>query len=132
MITYAISLFGTAAGAQLTAPSPTCPGLEAVFRCTADDSNGFGATAFRVNENTTGQCVLDHDMMTPSTLTCGPGGVFTAALEPPVGNPYNSTLTVTATEELDGATVRCLSGSVDTTESLQVISKYTLPSLLYF
>ena len=122
-----IFLFGTAAGAQLTAPKATCPGLEAVFTCLGDDASGLGATVFRVNDNTAGQCVLDHDMMNPSTLTCGPGGVFTAALEPRVGNTYTSTLTVTATEELNGTTVQCLSGSVDNTESLQVIRKYTLP-----
>ena len=127
-----IFLFVTAAGAQLTAPNATCPGQEAVFTCLGDDASGFGATVFRVNDNTTGQCQLDHDMMAPSTLTCGPGGVFTAALEPRVGITYTSILTVTATEKLNGVTIRCLSGSVNKSESLQVISKYTLPSLLYF
>ena len=113
-----------AAGAQLIAPSPTCPGQEAVFTCSADDANGRGATVFQVNENGADECVLDHDMMDPSTPTCGPSGVFTAALESVVNNvTYTSTLTVTASVSLDGVRVRCLAGTVNTASPLSVISK---------
>ena len=112
-----------AAGAQFTAPSPTCPGQVAVFRCTADDANGFGATVFRLNENGADVCVVKHDG-SAGTPTCGPSGVFTAALESVVNNvTYTSTLTVTASVSLDGMIVRCLSGPVNTASPLSVISK---------
>ena len=83
-----------------------------------------------MNGDTAGRCVVRHDMVTPSILTCGPGGAFSAANESVNGITYDDTLTVTATEQLNGTTVQCLAGPVDSTMSLQVISKYAKATIV--
>ena len=100
-----------------------------MFRCTADDASKRGVTVFRLNEDGADECVVEHDR-TAGTPTCGPGGVFTAALESVANNneTYTSTLTVTATVSLDGVRVRCLSGAVNEDSLLSVISKCSVAS----
>ena len=108
---YAFTYFVTAAGAQFTVPSPTCPGQEAVFRCTVVDNSGVSITAFRVNGDAAGQCMVSQSTVNP--VTCGPDGEFTAALESISGNTYTLNLTVNATEGLNGTSVQCLNSGVD-------------------
>ena len=103
-----------------------------MFTCTADDAGGIGATVFIVNGDTAGRCLVRHDMVTPSVLTCGPGGAFIAANESVNGITYTSLLTVTAIEELNGTTVQCLSGAVVNSVSLHVIGTYTTIHITVF
>ena len=77
--------------------------------CLAEDSSstGAGATVWRVDGNITTQCLVEHDGSSGS-VTCGPNGAFTAALEPGGNGTHStSTLTVTATVALNGASVQC-------------------------
>ena len=89
---------------QLTTPPPTCPGDTFTFTCTVSgDRSGF--TIWRVNGNS--ECTLRHGSTSP---TCQPSDAFTARGVTGFGTTatsYSSTLSGTATSELNGTLVEC-------------------------
>ena len=97
--------------AQFTAPPPTCPGNNFTFRCnvTGDMSR---ITLWRVGGGSS-SCPLLHN--SPGTPTCGPGSVFTARAgsgfdQGTNATSFSSTLSGTATSELNGTLVECFAG----------------------
>ena len=101
---YHILSPGDVAG-QFTAAPPTCPGDTFAFRCNVTgDMNG--ETRWIMNGNI--ECALQH--RSPSTTKCGPDNPFTARPETGFGTngpSYTSTLSGTATPELNGTVVEC-------------------------
>ena len=96
-----------------------------MFTCLAEDRSrtGNGFTVWRVDDDVDTQCVVQHSGSSGS-VTCGPNGVFTAALQPGGNDTHStSTLTVTATVGLDGAQVQCR-GVANFDDSIRVIGKY--------
>ena len=91
--------------AQLTAPPPTCPGDTFSFRCTVS-GDMRGVTISRVGGSI--ECYLVH--RATSSSICGPGDVFKATPETGFGisaTSFSSTLSGTATSELNGTLVEC-------------------------
>ena len=93
---------GDAAG-QFTAPPPTCPSDTFTFRCTVTGDN-TGDTIWRVGGSS--GCRLEHSD-TGVTDACGPGDVFIAMFENTSAISFSSTLSGTATTELNGTLVEC-------------------------
>ena len=96
--------------AQFTAPPLTCPGDNFTFRCTVTGDRN-GQTTWRVGGSSS--CLLAHN--SPGTPTCGPGSVFTARAGSGFGQgtnatSFSSTLSGTATSELNGTLVECFLG----------------------
>ena len=92
---------------QFTAAPPTCPGGTFTFRCTVTgDSDGF--TTWRVNGSS--ECNALTHRISSSSSPCGPSNAFTARPGTGFGTSgptYSSTLSGTATSELDGILVEC-------------------------
>ncbi len=105
---------------------PVCPGDEATFSCTVVDPIGSQTTIWTVN-TTAELCVLANALSAQSGYsdTCGP---FTARFGTRNGNNFPSTLTVTATAELDNAFVQCFGPLTNATVgngTLQIVGKCT-------
>ena len=105
---YDFKLFpGTSnvAGQFIAAP-PTCPGDTICFECTvAGDTNGV--TFWRVDGGSSSCTLLHWD--TSVTSTCN---AFTAMIETVSASSFLSTLSGTATPELDGTLVECIGPNV--------------------
>jgi len=92
-------------GGQFTAAPATCPSDTITFRCTVTGDNS-GTTFWRVGGSGGFTCILLHSTPTVNT-TCGPGQVFTARFDTANATSFSSTLSGTATTELDGTLVEC-------------------------
>ncbi len=105
---------------------PVCSGDEATFSCTVVDQIGSQTTLWTVN-TTAVACVLANALSAQDGISdsCGP---FIARFGTRNGNSYPSTLTVTATAELDNAFVQCFGPMTDSevgNGTLQIIGKCT-------
>ena len=91
---------------QFTAAPPTCPGDTFTFRCTVTgDMSGF--TIWRVNGSSV--CILLHSTIGFSA-SCGSSSAFIVTTGTGFGTSatfYTSTLSGTATSELNGTLVEC-------------------------
>ena len=104
--TTAFHLSAAAAAGQFTAAPPTCPGDTITFRCDVSGDN-TDVTTWRVNGSS--ECPLVHSSSSV-TSTCGAGNAFTATAGTGFGTSatsFSSTLSVTATPELDGTLIEC-------------------------
>ena len=94
------------ASAQFTAAPPTCPGNTFSLGCTVG-GNKSGITIWRVGG--TSECTLPHSTAGASS-TCGAGRAFMATSGSLFGTSatsYSSTLSGTATLELNGTLIEC-------------------------
>lgn len=98
-----LNLFPGDAAQRFTAAPPTCPCDTIAFECNAGGELD-GVTLWRVGGGG-GSCSLFHSHST-STSNCGPGNVFTAMFANTSAS-YASTLSGTATPELDGTRISC-------------------------
>ena len=83
-----------------------CPGEELTYTCSIFDDTSFLTTTWRMTPQ---PCVggfvgLVHSTLGDPPIECGP---FSANLTASDGDCYNSTLTVTASPELNGTVVSC-------------------------
>ena len=88
---------------QFTGPPPTCPGDTFTFRCTV---TGDGITIWRVGG--TSECFLSHTTLIDRS--CGNSSDFTVTTGAGFGanaTSFSSTLSGTATSELNGTLVEC-------------------------
>ena len=91
---------------QFTAAPPTCPGGMMIFTCTVT-GNMNGITIWRLGG--TSECLLSHNTA-GTTSNCGPGNTFIATPGTGFGTSatsFSSTLSGTATSELNGTLVEC-------------------------
>ena len=96
---------GVVAG-QFTAALPTCPGDTFTFRCNVIGDR-IGITIWRVGRNS--ECSLVHST-TDDPGPCGSGSPFTVTTGTGFGTSgtsFSSTLSGTATSELNGTVVKC-------------------------
>ena len=121
---------GDAAG-QFTAAPPTCPGDTFTFTCTVGGSM-MNITIWRVGRSS--ECTLVH--RSTSSSICGPSDTFTARSGTGFGTSatsFTSTLSGTATSELDGTVVECfgpannvnLGNRVDSS-TIQILGQFTI------
>ena len=82
-----------------------CPGEEFTYTCTIDGT-GSSLTAWRMTPQPCagGAVALVHSTLGDPPIECGP---FSAQLTASDGDCYTSTLTVTASLELNGTVVTC-------------------------
>ena len=83
-----------------------CPGEELTYTCTIFDGTGSSITAWRMTPQPCagGVVALVHNTLGDPPIECGN---FSAQLTASDGDCYTSTLTVTASPELNGIVVRC-------------------------
>ena len=104
-----------------------CPGEELTYTCTIFDNTGFSTTVWRMTPQPCagGVIALFHGTLGDSQLECGP---FSAQLTASDGDCYTSTLTVTASPELNGTVVTCQDNPGNVAGSATVLlSKSTPP-----
>jgi len=118
---------GNVAG-QLTTPPLTCPGNTFTLRCTVTGNvNGF--TIWRVGASSN-LCPLLH--MSTSTIICMPIGTSNAFAAEPGSNfgttatSYSSTLSGTATPDLDGTLVECFGPTYNVTDPRNMVGNSTI------
>ena len=93
---------------QLTAAPPTCPGATFTFRCTVTGDRS-GLTIWRVGGSS--ECILLHSTIGFSA-SCGSSSAFIATsgtgfVPGTNATSFSSTLSGTATSELNGTLVEC-------------------------
>ena len=120
---------GHVAGQFIPAP-PTCPGDTFTFRCTVGGGN-IGVTIWRVSRRS--ECILAHSTV-DAPYPCGSGSAFTATSGTGFGTEvasYSSTLSGTATSDLNGTLVECFGPGLarDATNTvgksmLQILGQY--------
>ena len=133
LILYNSNLWCSPAGdasAQFTAAPPTCPGNTFSLGCTVSgDRNGI--TIWKVNGGS--ECTLPHSTAGASS-TCGNSSTFTATFGLEFGTSatsFSSTLSGTATSELNGTLVECFGPHLDRepgnrvgNSTLQILGEY--------
>ena len=110
---------------QLTAAPPTCPGDTFTFRCNVT-GDLRGITLWRAGV----ECILPHST-TNAPTPCGSGSPFVAASRTGFGTSaisYSSTLSGTATSELNGTLVECF-GPAFSRDAENMVGKSTLQIL---
>ena len=100
-----------------------CPGEELTYTCSID---GF-ATLWRMTPEPCegGAVALLHSTLGDPPIECGP---FSAQLTANDSNCYTSTLTVTASPELNGTVVRCEETSGNVAGSATILLSKSTPS----
>ena len=82
-----------------------CPGEELTYTCTIfDDTNSFPAAVWSGFCADGSDIVIVHGSPAQESGMCGPFSVQTTCSD---GNCYTSTLTVTASPELNGTVIQC-------------------------
>ena len=92
-----------------------CPGEELTYTCTIfDDTSLYATTIWNASRIGSNYCpdygnlmVLTHGLSSEELYRCGP---FTAQATGSDGDCYTSTLTVTASPELNGTVIQCIDG----------------------
>ena len=128
-----IGLHAADVAGQFTAAPATCPGETFTFRCTVSgDLNGV--TIWRVGGSS--ECPLPH--RSNSSSICGPNNVFKAKSSTGFGTSattYSSTLSGTATPELNGTLVECFQQATSlapqriiNSTTLMLLGQYVIPT----
>ena len=103
-----------------------CPGEELTYNCTIDGT-GSSITVWRMTPQPCagGGVALAHNTLGDPPIECGP---FSAQLTASDGDCYTSTLTVTASPELNGTVVTCEDSSGNVAGSATMLLSKSTPS----